>query len=304
MGAVLAVLNNWAAAGRLIENAKKLAKARGEQVFIYCPVANALEELNRYIGFENYESVKDELLLESEERLDELAEAEGLETCVEWQPVPYKAVLNKAQELSASTIVMSVSEHSIVGDLLHKPDDWHLLREAACPIWLVGKSLSCANGSGPGFSGAHSSPTRVTVAVDVLDEAEEHQSTVARLLDQAQLFSQLFDVPLRVVSVLPDPSRMFSDLTLSDSTLMEDFRKEADARVFERQSRILKRLGIQADSCAVIIGQVDQELRNILSKDGFLAIGTAAKTGVKGFFLGNTAERLLHHLDGDMLIVS
>jgi Universal stress protein UspA and related nucleotide-binding proteins len=259
-------------------------------VVVYCPVANAIEELNRYIGFENYESMRSELLLESEERLEELAEAWGLETCVEWQPVPYKAVLEKAQELSACTIVMSVSEHSTVGDLLHKPDDWHLLREATCPIWLVGKALA--------------SLTRVTVAIDVLDEDEEHQSRVARLLDQARFYAQLFDVPLRVVSVLPDPSRMFSDLTVSDSTLMEDFRKEAESRVFERQRLILDRLGIVADSCAVIVGQVDQELRNILTDDGFLALGTSAKTGVKGFFLGNTAERLLHHLDGDMLVVS
>lgn len=290
MGAVLAVLNNWADAGRLVENAKKLAKARGTEVFVYCPVANAIEELNRYIGFENYESMRDELLVESEERLEELAEAQGLESCIEWQSIPYKGVLDKAQELSASSIVMSVSEHSIVGDLLHKPDDWHLLREAACPIWLVGK--------------AGGSVKKVTVALDPLDEEEAHQSLVARLLDQAHFFAQLFGVPLRVLSVLPDPSRMFSDLTVSDSNLMEDFRKEAEARVFERQQQILARLGIRADSTAVVIGQVDQELRNILTEDGFLLVGNAANSGMKGFFLGNTAERLLHHLDGDMLVVT
>jgi universal stress protein E len=290
MTKILAVINHWPSAERVLAKAGELARAiHGEEVD-YCPVYSQEEELNRYLGFDNYQTVREELVAECQAQLEEMPAAEGLELEVEWQPKPYRGVADKAEELSAAMIVMGVSEHSVIGDFLHKPDDWHLLRDACCPVLILSdRETACS---------------AVTAAVDALDDSDAQQALNARLLDAAVMMSEALGVPLRVVSVVPDPSYLYSDFSATDTLAMTQFRGQAEAAAQRHQRQLLERFGVRAQQAVVLSGRVERHLQEALSHSGLLVIGTIANKGVKGFFLGNTAERLLRHLDGDMLVVS
>jgi nucleotide-binding universal stress UspA family protein len=41
-----------------------------------------------------------------------------------------------------------------------------------------------------------------------------------------------------------------------------------------------------------------------LAADALLVIGSVANKGLKGLVLGNTAERVLHHVTTEMLVVN
>jgi universal stress protein E len=290
MDTILAVINNWPDADRIVATASRLADALGCDVTLYCPVSNAIEEMNRYIGYDNYEAMKEELVAESRTMMAELEGVEAFDSVVEWQPVPYRAVIEKAQLLSVGMIIVAASEHSMVGDLMHKPDDWHLLRDAHCPVWVLGKE-----------GGEY---RRISVAIDVLSDEDEMNTLNGRVLDQAKMLAELYRLPLRVVSVVPDPATLYSDLAVTDSDVMADFRTRAESLVSQRQKHVLELFGIQSDESEVLTGQLEQLLRSVLAEDGVLVVGTSARKGLRGFFLGNTAERLLVHLRGDMLVVS
>ena len=67
---------------------------------------------------------------------------------------------------------------------------------------------------------------------------------------------------------------------------------------------MLKSFGVTADAIEVKAGQVENVVTSEGESGGLLVIGSAANKGVKGFWIGNTAERILHHMQSDMLVVN
>lgn len=287
---ILAVINDWPNAESILSKASEIASAIHGKVYVYCPIYSELEEMNRYVGFENFEEVKAELIEECKSRLDELPGIEKLESEVSWQTRVYKAVADKADEISAEMIVMGRSSHSVLGDFLHKPDDWHLLRDSSCPVLILNQK--------------HQNYHAVIAALDVMEDSDYHQGLNARVLDEAQMLSELLRLPLKVVTVVPEPAYIYSDIAVVDSAMVTKFRNEALDLARERQHQVLNRLGVHPHSAQVVTGSVRGELQKFLSENGLLVIGTIANKGLKGFFIGNTSERLLSHLDGDMLVVN
>jgi len=288
MNTILGVINDWELASQVLLRTRQLAKAYGAKVCLYCPVTDQLEEMNRYIGFDNYQAVKDEILAENQERLDQLAEGQDVDTVLDWQAHPYQGVAQQAEKRSSVLIVMAMSERHALGDLLHKADDWHLLREAPCPVLLLSRSEH---------------PFRsVVAAVDCLKDSEHTQTLNARVLDEARALANTMGLPLSVISVMPDPGYAYGDLAAS--RLMVDYRNHAETVVREAQNQLLARLGITVERQLVAIGAVEKELEKAVEDAGILVIGTIANKGWKGFFIGNTAERVLTRVKGDMLVVN
>lgn len=290
MKKILAVMNFWPSAEKVLRKARAVASAIHAEIHVYCPVSSEIEEMNRYVGFDNFDEVKAELLALSEAKLEQLPGIDQLESQVEWQTRPYQGVASKAEELSAELVVMSLSAHSLLGDFLHKPDDWHLLRDAKCPVLIVNDEDKPYHA--------------VVAAIDALDGADEHSALTARILDEAAMMSEMLRLPLKVVSVVPEPSYIYSDLVVIDSIAIAKFRADAEAMATQYQAQILARAGVKVHSAQVVVGRVETELQKVLAESGLLVIGTIANKGVKGVFIGNTCERLLRHLHGDMLVVN
>ncbi len=290
MKKILAVINFWPSADKVLRKAQAVAAAIHAEIYVYCPVSSEIEEMNRYVGFDNFDDVKAELLALSEARLEQLPGIDQLEYQVEWQSRPYQGVAAKAEELSAELVVMSLSGHSILGDFLHKPDDWHLLRDAKCPVLVVNEEDRPYHA--------------VVAAIDALDGAEVHSALTARILDEAAMMSEMLRLPLKVVSVVPEPTYIYSDLVVIDSMTIAKFRADAETIAAQCQAQILARSGVKVHSAQVVVGRVETELQKVLAEAGLLVIGTIANKGIKGVFVGNTCERLLRHLQGDMLVVN
>jgi universal stress protein E len=288
MNVVLAVISDWSLAEITVQRASQLAKAIGAGVVVYCPVSDQLEEMNRYIGFDNYEALRDELLAENRQRAELLVENTDWDYVVNWQPHRYRGIAQQVAENSAVLVVMAMSEHSVVGDLLHKPDDWHLLRQAPCPILFVSRKEHPINA--------------VVASVDCLDESDDNLALNGRILDQAKSLSELMQLPLEVVSVVPDPAYLYADL--STSAIMADYRKQAQEVANVAQSRLLSRFGVKAARQRVAVGRVERVLEEAVAQSGLLVVGTLANKGLKGLIIGNTAERIISHVSGDLLVVN
>lgn len=173
------------------------------------------------------------------------------------------------------------------------PVDMELLRQCPCPVWLIGP------GGGPRLR-------RIAAAVHShTDDAMERQ-----------LNSSLIELAL----VLRDVSG--GDLTLVEawSLFGEDLlRARMPAEALAQEVEAVRR-AVEADLAALVtaFGDRTRGVRTVCLKGApedvipafvesegidVVVMGTVARTGVAGLVMGNTAERVLRRLHGDILAV-
>lgn len=285
---ILAVISDWDVANTVVGRAESFAGEFGAKVTVYRPVHDQIEELNRYIGFDNYEQMRDEIMVEEKRQLGELLAGKHLHSEIEWRSMPHRGIVELARRSGADLIVMAVSHHSPLTDLLLKPSDWHLLREAPCAVLILTRTEH-ATGS-------------VTAAIDCLDDSEENLALVGRILEQANSMAKVLSVPIGVVSVIPDPALISADM--NNVPIMVDFREEAEKMAEARLQELLEKFNVPVAEKKVDFGRLEYILQHAAESGQLLVIGNMGNKGLRGFFVGNTAERLLHHLKGDMLVVN
>ena len=181
--------------------------------------------------------------------------------------------------------------------------DMHVLRKCPCPVWVV------RSGSG--------SCRRILAAVDVGRDNREAAALARRVLEiatslatveQSQLdvtyaWSLPYEDALRSPrSGLPqrDVDRMAADeeqlRTKKLTALLDEVLKAGTAEQPESRStpNLLVKKGHPTDVIADLVKESDVDL---------VIMGTVGRTGIPGFFIGNTAEEILGQIDCSVLAI-
>ncbi len=285
MQRLLAVINEWEAAPRVIERARFLAEKFHAELQLLRPVESQLGDWHRYLPPGNYEPLRDAIMATERERFATACGAEAGQ--VIWSERVYRTVVEQAEALGANLIVMEASRRGPLETLIHRADDWHLLREAPSPVLLLPRTPR---------------PLQVVIAaVDALADGQAQALLAERVLDAASAFARAEQLPLQVVTVMPDPASIYaSPVAVPIST---DVIGELKGRAAIAQQELLQRLGLTADACRIEVGRVEDVLAEVAA-EGLLVIGSVANKGLKGFVLGNTAERVLYQMTTEMLVVN
>lgn len=292
MQSILLVVDDWDTAEASTEYAVHLARARHASLRVLICIHDPLMELNRYIGFENFDEIRQQLQDEAGQRgrqlLEPYREIVGEPVpAVCWSATPHRDIIEEANRCEAGLIIKHATYHSLLAEFIHTPDDWQLLRYAECPVLMLG-----AEPRPPAF---------VVAAIDSLDDRPGHQALSARALDEAFAMAKGFGVPLRVVSVCPDPGLSYSLAGTLPSYI--ELTEQLYAQVKEKLEETVQRFGVVCDEVQVLRGMVDRQLAAAMTGNGLLVIGGCSNRGLKGRLLGNVAERVLHYVDGNVLVV-
>ena len=290
MQQILAVVEGNESDLGVIGRAKMMAAHTGGEVSLFMSVYDPVEELNRYVGFDNYAEVKEAVMEDAEIKLRHLAEREGetLNSNMVWGRRWHLNVLTEAKNIGAELIVKAVGKHSRIAEFLQTPEDWHLLREAECPVWMV--------------NGDTSQIDKVAASFSVLDETAEHRLLGSRVVDMARQMAWALKVPLEVVTVIPDLNSSQAAASRVP-LLLGDVQARARARAEKLLADELERLGISPDCAVVLEGHPHMALADAAGCSGLLVIGSVAHRGISGKLIGNTSEKVLHHLAGDVVVV-
>lgn len=280
---ILAVIAEWDDADRVLARARFLAERLHTHCEVLRPVHAQIRELEHYLAPGEFAKVQTQLLTTERARLDALRGADPGE--VVWCQRVYRAVVERAELVGADLIVMAASRHGVLENLVHRADDWHLLREAPCPVLLLPHESRAIQ--------------KVVAAVDALSDA--HELLSERVLDEAAALARAHEVPLTVVTVVPDPALVYASPVAVP--VSEQIINEWTDRARATQHALLERIGLHADVARIETGRVEDVVAT-LAADGLLVIGSVANKGVKGMVLGNTAERILHHMTTEMLVVN
>ena len=252
-------------------------------------------------------------------RLSE-AEAQRLKTLIE----PYYARVKINAKVLVGTSYLEIirevlrSNHDLVIkcpespswlDHLFAGDDMHLLRKCPCPVWLVK----------PGTADSYQ---RILAAVDVDDnyppaELKTRQALNGTVMELASSLAVSEFAELHVVHTWA----AFGESSLRNSAFISEPEDEVNAYVEEVRRRhaqlldaLMQETGAKLGPDAMdyikpqrylLKGSARKEvpaLAKHLQVD-CIVMGTVARTGVRGFIMGNTAETILEQLDCSVLAI-
>ena len=188
-------------------------------------------------------------------------------------------------------------------DMLFGSTDMHLMRKCPCPVWII-KSTE------------HQQYRRILAAVDQDPENAVKDALNRQILEMSTSLALTEFSELHIVHAW----RLFGESHFrSLRTGVSD--AEVDAMVAEEGSKrtrwlenLVNTYGANADKDAV--DYIDPQLHLIegdarqivptIARDldvDLTVMGTVARTGIAGFFMGNTAESILTRLDCSVLTV-
>jgi len=286
---ILAVITHWDDAEAILAEAEKLAARLHTGLEVLVPVHDQLGELSKYLNLQDYSQLQAEIVDAERARLDSLCAGKNYRLHVEWTTKVHATIVEKAQNYGAGLIVMMASHDPVLSVLIHTPDDWHLFRDTPCPVLAMVKDRKACQ--------------QVIAAIDALDNQEAHQQLTARLLDSSAALAKAEGVPLKVLSVVPDPALVYAGI--ANAPMSGDFLLDTVAIAEKKTQALVENLGISPQAIEVVTGRVEEVVSQKASQENaLLVIGNAANKGLKGLLIGNTAERILRGMKTDMLVVN
>jgi universal stress protein E len=227
----------------------------------------------------------------TEDLLADFAAAEGADlpaiaSFTLWNRRVAEGVLHAAARVEADVIIKAATRPAGLEQVIRTPDDWNLLRSAGVPVLLAEPR-------------PWPSAPPVLCALDVFDAA--HDDLNRRLLRIGDLLARLLGGTLEVVVAYPLFERWVGEIGgLRD---YEGVRNEVERDIRARVVNLAASAGVDYHHLYADEGRAEQVIGRLADSlpAALVLVGTHARKGVTGFVIGNTSERLLHHLDSDVM---
>lgn len=205
-------------------------------------------------------------------------------------------------------LVIKTAETEKLLDRLFGSDDMHLLRKCPCPVWLI-KPTSPKNYQ------------QILAAVDVDDdylpeELNTRQNLNIQILEMASSLVLSECTKLAIVSAWEatgeDLLRNTSignqeDVIAYVEQIRQQHQNNLNVLINKTNKNLNQEAALNASNLQVHLlkGSPSEEIP-LLSKKieaDLVIMGTVARTGISGFFIGNTAESILNQLNCSVLAI-
>jgi nucleotide-binding universal stress UspA family protein len=222
--------------------------------------------------------------------------------------IPFLEIIREVLR-NAHDLVIKCPESLDWLDRLFSSGDKHLLRKCPCPVWMVRSQ------TGESFD-------RILAAVDVDDSYSSNELKTRQALNEmvmelagslavsefaelhvAHAWEAIGESALRHGAFMQRPENevnTYVDQTRRHHTqLLDTFIKKVSANLGEDAAEYIKpRLHMPKGSARKVIPELVKELQV-----DCIVMGTVARTGVPGLFMGNTAETILDQLECSVLAI-
>ena len=196
-------------------------------------------------------------------------------------------------------------------DRFFSGDDMHLLRKCPCPVWLVKPK-------------AQKTYRRILAAVDVDDsyskkELETNHRLNVQILEMAASLAISESAELHVVHAWESMRELVSAFMMSSDISEEQIAANSEQERCQKQwlldefIRNLKNNSHAARDALDYLQAPTHLLKGSARKEvpalakrlqvDCIIMGTVARTGVRGFIMGNTAETILEQIDYSVLAI-
>lgn len=300
---LVAVKNPAARSLPAVNKAAQIAKGLNAQLTLFHDIATPLyAEALRGRGVD-IATMQREVQASRREQLEKLAARIrkhdiDVDVAADWDYPPAEAIVRKAQRISADLLVVENHHSSRGGPGKHPArwllayTDWELLRTCPIPLLLVKNRR------------LYHRP-RVFAAVDpshALDKASKLDRQILRA--GAQLVHALHG-ELHALHVFHPPIAMMP--TMPDGPLvdLDTGHEEAQHTARRKLEKLVDGFDVKRSHCHVVQGRANEAIPQTAKRErsAILAMGAVSRSGLKRFFIGNTAESVLDEVTSDILVV-
>lgn len=194
--------------------------------------------------------------------------------------------------MDADLVITGSRSHSPARRLVFGTTSMKLLRKCPCPVLVLRPETRHAEGE----------PATIVVADDFTEVGE-------RCLHLGVELAQLMHARLLALHAVEFPL----ERPLLRSGMVEEevnkyrqkCRDEAEQQLIERLSGTDYRTIEEGTQTEIGVGPAETAIEDAIERHSadLLVMGTVGRGGIPGFFIGNTAERLLHQVDCSVLAV-
>ena len=213
-----------------------------------------------------------------------------IEFSLGWSDDAVDGIIEAVEKSKADLVIKSSRHHSKIKTLFYTPTDWKLLRKCPAPILMV-------------HSEKPHLPQNMLAAVSALAIDEEHSKLDLQVLDYASSISQLFQAKLKVINAFtPVPLGVSLDGTgVYQDEYLQDLQQEHHLKTLE----LTRKFSISDDQVETRHGDTNSAITECVTELNIdmVIMGTIAREGLAGLFIGNTAEKILESLDCEILTV-
>jgi universal stress protein E len=296
---LVAVKNPAARALPAVNKAAQIAKGLGAQLTLFHDIATPLyaEALQgRDVDLKSWQR---EVQTARREQLEKIAARVrkhdiDVDVAADWDFPPYEAIIRKAQRISADLLV--VENHHGTGRhparWLLAYTDWELLRLCPIPVLLVKNRRLYHRPrvmAAIDPSHAHAKPTNLDRQI-----LRAGAQLVHALRGELHALHALLP-PVPVAPAMPDGPLI--DLATERDELTEIARRNL--------ARAVDGFDVKRSHCHLVEGRPNEVIPDTAKRErcAILAMGVVSRSGLKRFFIGNTAEFVMDAVTADILVV-
>lgn len=200
-------------------------------------------------------------------------------------------------------IIKCADADSVLREILFSSTDKHLMRKCPCPVWIIKPTernkylriLSAVDQDPeePAKDALNRQILEMSTSMALAEYSEVHIVHAWEMFDESLLTSHKWDFSEAEFEQMLEEEATGRRRWLQD--LVKNYGTSADTNSVERLDLHLHVVKGPAE-------HVVSELARELAVD-LVVMGTVARTGVDGFFMGNTAESILGQLDCSVLTI-
>ena len=295
---LVAIKNPAARALPAVHKAAQIAKGLKAQLTLFHDIATPMYAEAWHGRDVDVRSWQREVQTARREQLEKLAtriRKHGIDVDVaaDWDYPPYEAIIRKAQRISADLVV--IENHHGTGRhparWLLSYTDWELLRLCPMPVLLVKNRR------------LYHRP-RVLAAIDPSHAFAKPANLDRQILRAgAQLVhalrGELHALHAFVPAVPMAPA--MPDGPIADITSREQLERNAQRQL----ARAVDGFDVKPSYCHLVAGRANDAIPRTARRErsAIVAMGVVSRSGLKRFFIGNTAEFVMDAVTADILVV-
>lgn len=241
-----------------------------------------LDEAGHYASRKEF---KRDMLKQADARLEQLMQPCKLggvsyTTEVIWNSNWVESLVRAVKKSNCDLAIKSSYQHSRARRFFSKTSDYYLMRHCACPILFTHQAQEWKS-------------DRILACLDLESDDTHHARLNHEIMRNASAFAQIIGMDLYLACAF-------------QGALNGDQLGLASHRGGITREQVGKFYGLAAERVILRQGDTVEALQSICDEvdPSVVFIGSLARTGIKGRLIGNTAEKLLDIVSGDLLVVN
>ncbi|HCO24475.1 MAG TPA: hypothetical protein DIT97_16110 [Gimesia maris] len=207
--------------------------------------------------------------------------------------IPSVEIIHDVIANKRDLLIMTAEGKGLLKERLFGSTSRHLLRQCPCPVWIMKPTR-------------HNRFQRIMAAVDPDPENKVHDSLNATILQLASSLAAKDNSELHVIHAwaLFGEQLLRSRGGVPESEICRYAQQQEEKQRRALEELLARHAGGMGEP-HLIEGNPDTVIPQMVTnkKIDLLVMGTVCRTGIPGFFIGNTAETILDEVDCSVLTV-